>query len=177
MQIETERMIIRKIRKSDALGMFYYARKPNVGPNAGWAPHRNIDETKLIIKMMIEENETFAITIKPFDVIVGTISFVTKKDDYFFSKTKELGYTLDDTYWNQGLMTEAATSVINYGFTNLGLNRIVCGHTAENKRSKRVIEKLGFKRYGSDIRKDYKGDEVEVFMYEIWKEDYFKGVM
>ena len=35
MQIETERMIIRKIRKSDALGMFYYARKPNVGPNAG----------------------------------------------------------------------------------------------------------------------------------------------
>lgn len=42
MIIETERLILRKWTQDDAESLFIYAKNPNVGPIAGWPPHKNI---------------------------------------------------------------------------------------------------------------------------------------
>ncbi len=47
--IETERLILRKWTQNDAESLFAYAKNPNVGPIAGWPPHKNIEESKNII--------------------------------------------------------------------------------------------------------------------------------
>ena len=49
-RMETKRLILREIRESDFVDMFEYAKLPNVGPVAGWAPHKRLGETKAIIK-------------------------------------------------------------------------------------------------------------------------------
>ncbi len=55
----------------------------------------------------------------------------------------EIGYRLATAYWGKGLATEAATSVRNYAWNELNINRLICIIEPENTRSIRVAEKLG----------------------------------
>ncbi|HET6454256.1 MAG TPA: GNAT family N-acetyltransferase, partial [Armatimonadota bacterium] len=56
----------------------------------------------------------------------------------------ELIYWLGKDFWGKGYMTEAARRMIQFGFEELGLERISVGCFARNKASGRIIEKLGF---------------------------------
>jgi RimJ/RimL family protein N-acetyltransferase len=55
----------------------------------------------------------------------------------------EVAYTLARTYWGQGLGTEAAQAILNYGFERLGLTWMVCLIEPGNIASMRVAEKIG----------------------------------
>jgi [ribosomal protein S5]-alanine N-acetyltransferase len=54
----------------------------------------------------------------------------------------EIGYWLAHAYWGNGLATEAAQAVLDYGFGKLGLQRIVAVAHPENRASLRVLHKL-----------------------------------
>jgi len=64
----------------------------------------------------------------------------------------EVAYLLDKAYWGQGLGTEAAQAVLDYGFENLQLPRLICLVERENVASIRVAKKIGmaFEREGKD---------------------------
>ena len=51
--IYTDRLILRPLSLDDANDMFEYAKLPNVGPNAGWEPHRSVYETTAVIYNLI----------------------------------------------------------------------------------------------------------------------------
>ncbi|UHA75892.1 GNAT family N-acetyltransferase [Paenibacillus sp. 481] len=55
----------------------------------------------------------------------------------------ELGYFIHPDYWNTGLATEACQALVEFGFKNLGLERIHGKCMATNIGSKRVMEKSG----------------------------------
>jgi ribosomal-protein-alanine N-acetyltransferase len=55
----------------------------------------------------------------------------------------ELLYMLDSAFWGEGLATEGAQAALDYGFDALKLDRIIGLALAENKASRRVLEKLG----------------------------------
>lgn len=57
----------------------------------------------------------------------------------------EVGYGIAKEYWGQGLMTEAASASMRYGFEQIGLERIVAVALPENIASRRIMEKLGMK--------------------------------
>ncbi|MBB6048408.1 GNAT family N-acetyltransferase [Armatimonas rosea] len=60
----------------------------------------------------------------------------------------EVGYLLGRSYWGQGLATEAASLVIDYAFTTLGLRRLEADIDPRNTGSQRLLERLGFERDG-----------------------------
>lgn len=64
----------------------------------------------------------------------------------------EVAYLIAKTHWGQGLGTEAAQGVLDYGFKQLHLPRLVCLIDEGNEASKRVAEKIGmqFERTGED---------------------------
>lgn len=55
----------------------------------------------------------------------------------------EIGWRLDRRHWGHGYATEAAAAALRYGFTELGLERVVSIRHVDNDRSRRVMEKLG----------------------------------
>ncbi len=55
----------------------------------------------------------------------------------------EVAYLLDKAYWGQGLATEAAQAIMQYGFDHLHLPRLICLIDPENAASRRVAEKIG----------------------------------
>jgi len=65
----------------------------------------------------------------------------------------EVAYTIAREYWGQGLGTEAARAILQYGFQKLKLSRLVCLIESENTASKNVAEKMGmtFEKEGADV--------------------------
>lgn len=64
----------------------------------------------------------------------------------------EVAYTIAREYWGQGLATEAAQGILNYGFGKLNLSRLICLPVPENIASQKVAEKIGmrFEKESSD---------------------------
>lgn len=55
----------------------------------------------------------------------------------------EVAYLLDKAYWGQGLATEVAQAIRDYGFVQLGLSRLICLIDPDHTASRRVAEKIG----------------------------------
>lgn len=62
----------------------------------------------------------------------------------------ELGYGFMTDYWGRGLATEAAAAVVRVAFESVGTRDLVCFTETTHDRSRRVMEKVGF-RYEKDF--------------------------
>ena len=61
----------------------------------------------------------------------------------------EIGYELARTAWGQGLAAEAARAVLGFAFERMQVHRVEAQTLAENLRSVRLLENLGFRREGT----------------------------
>ncbi|WP_228974191.1 GNAT family N-acetyltransferase [Streptomyces sp. DH12] len=57
----------------------------------------------------------------------------------------ELGYRLRRAAWGRGLATEGARALVDKGFAELGVERVVAYTMAVNRGSRRVMEKTGLR--------------------------------
>jgi ribosomal-protein-alanine N-acetyltransferase len=64
----------------------------------------------------------------------------------------EVAYLIRKAYWGQGLGTEVAQAILDYGFQELDLRRLICLIDKDNLASIRVAEKIGmtFEKEGRD---------------------------
>ena len=174
-QLETDRLILRMWTKKDAPALFEYASDPDVGPNAGWKPHANAGESRMIIDQLFRCNMTWAIVEKETGKVIGSIGF--EEDKYRPNiSSKEMGYSLAKSRWGRGYMTEAAKRLIRYGFDELKLVVLMIRTSDTNIRSQRVIEKCGF-TYEGTLRRAYRtydSNMREVRCYSMLKEEYEK---
>ena len=87
------------------------------------------------------EAYAFAITRRddPAGFCIGVCALGQREDGEM-----NLGFWLGRPFWGQGLMTEAVSSVLRFGFVGLGLARIHSGYFRGNEASRRVHEKMGF---------------------------------
>lgn len=178
--LETERLILRQFEVNDLDDFYEYANNPNVGPNAGWPPHENKETTLKILEAFMDttDKEVRAIVYKEYGKVIGSIGI--HHDSLRKSvNSKSLGYVLSHDYWGKGIMTEAVQEIIKYMFEDMKLDIISCCHYPFNTRSKRVIEKAGFKYEGviRQAKKIYDGSVHDLVCYSITKEEYFKEVV
>jgi [ribosomal protein S5]-alanine N-acetyltransferase len=61
----------------------------------------------------------------------------------------EIGYWIGKPYWGQGFASEAAETLMAFGFTKGGVKKFTCRHFTDNPGSARVAAKLGFRPTGS----------------------------
>ena len=55
--MKTDRLILRHWTESDAESLYEYAKDPNIGPIAGWPPHKSVDESLNIIRTVFNGSE------------------------------------------------------------------------------------------------------------------------
>ena len=101
--LRTRRLILRKWKESDAEDLYEAASNPDVGPIAGWPPHKSIDERGDVIENVLNGKEAYAICLKENGRAVGAIELklnghtnMTERDDEC-----ELGYWLSKPYWQR----------------------------------------------------------------------------
>ena len=150
--LKTSRLLIRPWRESDLDDFYAYASVDGVGQMAGWKPHENKEESKMILDMFISHKKTFAIEYQ--GKVIGSVGIEKYNEAHFpefeNEKCREIGYVLSKDYWGQGLIPEAVKEVIRFLFEVADLDVIFCGHFFWNEQSHRVQQKCGFKHYAFD---------------------------
>ncbi|MDD2962208.1 MAG: GNAT family N-acetyltransferase [Muribaculaceae bacterium] len=170
-RINTERLTLRHITEDDTTAIFDYCKNENVGPNAGWKPHENIEETRVVMKEMFLNNSmTYGIVLNETQQLIGTIGFVldehVENGDIYM-----LGYSLNEDFWGCGYATEAAKALLDFGFKHLKLNIITAYCYSFNKRSQRVLQKCGFvyQKLLPKVELRYDGRLLDCYFYKIMK--------
>lgn len=150
--LETERLILRKFRLSDAEDMFSnWASNSNVTKHLIWQPYKNIQDVKAYIKSCIEDyekkdNYNWIIEYKENGQAVGSISVVQVMEH---TRCTVIGYCIGEDYWHKGITAEAFRRIIKFLFEEVGVNRIESTHDVNNPNSGRVMEKCGLKYEGT----------------------------
>lgn len=105
------------------------------------------DEEKFICNSLglFASNGAFQCGIFMGDVFVGAIGLHPINHA---NRKVELGYWLDSAHQGRGLMTNACRAIVDHAFGALGLNRVIIYCAVENRRSRAVAERLGFKLEG-----------------------------
>lgn len=184
MILSTKRLTLRRWKEEDAESLYEYAKDPEVGPIAGWPPHKNIEESLEVIKNVLNGAECYAICEKGSDKAIGAVELklnghtdMTERDDEC-----ELGYWLGKPFWGRGYMPEAVRELIRHGFEDLGMTTIWCGYYDGNQKSKIVQEKVGFVFHHTcsevpvPLMDEIRVDHRNYMTREQWKKIYMKDI-
>ncbi|MBO7437882.1 MAG: GNAT family N-acetyltransferase [Bacteroidaceae bacterium] len=151
--METERLILRPWRESDAEALFKYASDPDVGPRAGWPPHKSVEESLQIIKTVFNTPTMWAVELKETAEAIGCVGYLPASvsnlqipDDQC-----EVGYWIGKPYWGRGICTEALRLVIDYCFNVKHYTVLWGDFFPSNPASGRVMTKCGFIDTGREI--------------------------
>lgn len=98
--LETERLLLRKWKESDAESLFEYASDPAVGPIAGWPPHKSVEESRAVIANVLNGPECYAICEKGKERAIGAVGL--QLNGRTVMTECELGYWLGRPFWGRG---------------------------------------------------------------------------
>ncbi len=140
--IKTDRLTLRRFALSDAQAMYdNWASDPRVTRFLSWSPHESVETTKLILKgwCALYENPAYYHWGIEFEgELIGGIHVVRQSDH---DERAELGYCIGSAFWGRGITAEAASAVIDYLFSTVGVHRVEIHHATDNPASGRVAEK------------------------------------
>ena len=152
--MESSRIILRPWRDSDAETLFKWASDPDVGPRAGWAPHKSVEESLGIIRTVFcDATNTWAIELKETGEAIGAMGYGPSCDCKLPAREGEplAGYWVAKPYWNQGICTEALKLMIEHIRKTTDIRSLISGHFTDNPASGRVMEKCGFVPTGETV--------------------------
>ena len=178
--METKRLILRKWTEEDAENLYKYAKDPDVGPVAGWPPHKSIEESRAVIRDVFNGAECYAICEKENNQAIGAVELKLKGHTDMTDREDEceLGYWLGKPFWGRGYMPEASRELLRHGFEDLGMTTIWCAYYDGNLKSKRVQEKLGFVYHHTcnevpvPLLHEVRVEHTNVMTKEHWEEIY-----
>ena len=150
--IETSRLILRRAVREDAEPMFRnWATDPEVTKYLTWPMHENVEITQTLLERWAASYERddyyhWMIVLKELGEPIGSISVVRQNDRV---EEAEIGYCIGSCWWHRGIVTEALAAVIEYLFTEVGMNRVAARHDPNNPHSGGVMRKCGMKYEGT----------------------------
>ncbi len=154
--IETQRLVLRPFRVSDAEAMFRVWGDPEVMkyiPRGAYASVAEIEPRLERLARFHEQKGTslWAVCLREpteesmWDTPIGSAGLAPVG---WAGPEIEVAYHLAKEYWGNGLATEAAAACLAYGFTELNLERIIGLTFKENVASQKVLEKIGMRKLG-----------------------------
>jgi RimJ/RimL family protein N-acetyltransferase len=167
--IETERLLLRPMQSNDIDAIFLMRSDADVMRFIREPQKRqeSVNWIKLVSSKWKSHKIGFCSVIyKETNELIGWCGL------WKLSETSEIevGYAIRKKFWGKGFASESAGAFLDYGFTKLNLTKIVAVAKPENKKSRRVMEKLGMKF--DHVGKYYGLDLVH---YTITKDDFFKN--
>lgn len=144
--METERILLRPWREDDAAALYKYASDPEVGPRAGWPPHKSVEESREIIRTLFSGEGMWAVELKEKGEVIGCAGYLpaSASNLKIADDQCEVGYWIARPYWGKGICTEALRLIVDYCFTEKGFTILWGTYFPTNPASGRVMEKCGF---------------------------------
>ena len=150
--LKTDRLILRRWEESDAEVLFRYASDPELGPLAGWPPHKSVEESREVIRSVFSNDRTWAVEMKETGEPIGCVGYLTASASnlQIGSNDAEVGYWIARPHWGKGICTEALRLVINYCSKKMHFRTLWGTYFPDNSASGHVMEKCGFADTGQE---------------------------
>ena len=175
---ETERLILREWTGPDSEPFINLNKNPVV---MEYFPYLYTDdETISSINKFIQHYEIHGYTIfvcelKNTAEFIGFVGLLNR-DDMPFSPCVEIGWRLANSYWGNGYATEAAIKCLDIGFNEFKLNEIVSFTSKLNRKSERVMQKIGME-YGNDFNHPKLGNEHPLCLHVLYRLSFEKYIL
>jgi ribosomal-protein-alanine N-acetyltransferase len=148
--LTTERLFLRELRLDDAEEIFRLRSNQDVNALIDRPSVVTIDDAIEFIKKIKtlaanREVIMWVITLMGEAKLIGTILYWHIEWE---NRKAEIGYELLPEYWGKGIMAETLRKVIGFGFEQLKFKKITADPKTNNKKSIRLLEKLGFEKTG-----------------------------
>lgn len=176
--LETERLILRRMKTSDAEDMYEYAKRADVTEYLLWEPHVCLQQTRDYLHFLQGRYRTgdfydWAVISREDKKMIGTCGFANLD---FQNNRAEVGYVLNPKYWGQGIAAEAVCRVMDFAFMELNVHRVEARYILGNERSRRVMEKCGMTFEGIARSSMYiKGQYRDIGTCAIISDEYMKS--
>ena len=175
-ELRTDRLLLRPFELTDVDDVFAYAADPEWGrflPLPQPYLRRNAEE--FVARSILASWETGPLWAIVFD---GTVNGGIGLRIDVQHELGEIGYSLARPHWGEGLMLEACRAVIEWGFAQRSLAKLLVRVDSRNTRSLRVAEKLGMTQEGV-LRSHVKvGDgRADFVYYGLLREEWMERAM
>lgn len=145
--LTTERLFVREFEVDDWADVYEMNTSVEVMKSIGKGQVKTMEKEKNgfeHILLSYEKNSglgVWAVTVRSDGTFIGAASMTTLDG----TNEIQIGYRFKKEYWGQGYATEVTKGLLNYGFDQLKLKRIVATTNLTNDRSRKVLEKAGLK--------------------------------
>lgn len=152
-ELETKRTRLRRWREEDLTPFAALNRDPEV---VEFLPkpltRAESDDFACRIREHFETHGygLWALEVRETSSFVGFVGFSIPRFETHFTPCVEIGWRLARPAWRRGYATEGARAALQFGFEQAGLDEIVSFSVPLNRRSRRVMEKLGMTRDPDD---------------------------
>jgi len=178
LELETERLIIRKLDLSYAQAMQALRSQDKVVAYLDSDPHSTVEHSKNFIKKNLEMYASkkgifWALIDKSTERFIGDFAFwnIDTKNH-----RSEIGYTLSPEYWGKGIMKEAMFTLFNFGFKDLNLHSFEANINPENKNSRGILLRVGFKKEAYfEENYFYNGDFLDSEIYSLLQRNFINA--
>jgi len=136
---ETERLILRRFRRSDLHDLYEYLSDPDV---VAYEPYKmmTMSESKKELEWRISTEEMIAVELKSDQKLIGNV-YLGKRS----CESLEMGFVFNKQYWGKGYAKESCMKLIEVAFSS-EIHRIFAECDPNNHRSWGLLESLGFDR-------------------------------
>jgi len=167
--LETERLILRRLTVEDAPFMLGLLNEPSWLRFIGDRGVRTLEDARnYIVKGPVDMYERlgfglYATALKEDDSVPIGICGLVKRDGL---EDVDIGFAFLPKFWGKGYACEAASAVMAYAKSVVGLARIVAITAADNESAARLLEKIGL-RFERMVRLSDDGEEIRLFAWEL----------
>lgn len=170
--LTTKRIRLRRFTQVDSENLFRLDSNPEVMKYIGSGATANRERANEVLNLIISKYGEW----QNFGLWAAELNSSTQFIGWFALKPLpkigeiEVGYRLLPEFWGQGLATEGARALIDYGFRNCGLEKIVAITHLENQSSQKVLIKCGLQEKGL-IHDPFSKEDTppQVRYFEIYK--------
>ncbi len=166
--LETDRLLLREMKLSDAEALFEMDRNPKVHEYLWNTPLTDVNEVKNIINSVQEQYKQnkigrFVMVLKETNEVIGwaglkfNTEMVNNKIHFY-----DIGYRLDEKFWGKGYASEASFAWLDYGLKTMKIPVMEAAAHSDNIASNRILQKIGLQ-----MTETYLEDGVSWNWYEL----------
>ena len=139
---QTERLLIRTLKKEDSVDYFDMMGNPNVMnpiPRDVMTKEESNDHLNKFLNTepTTSDIKVWAIELKSENNFIGLCAFLKNNEN-----EDEIGYRLREKYWKKGYGTEVTVGLLNYGFDQMKMDKITADVDTQNLNSVKILEKF-----------------------------------
>ena len=174
MELETRRLLLRPLRDDDAHALTQSLNNFNVSRNLARVmfPY-TLEDAQAFIPLQRgfdPRSKICAITFRCApDELIGMVSY-----EYGINEDGAIfGYWLRECCWGMRLMSEAATALVHYAFSQGGVETLFSAFHTDNPNSGRILQRLGFAETRQELNFSLaQGTSVPTHQLRLTREDW-----